>query len=394
MNISSSRSRLAVLSLGLGAFASVTAEFLPVGVLPQVAADFGVSEGSAGLMMTLPGIMAALAAPGVMMLAGRSDRRRILLALSAILLAACLLSATATSFPAMLLGRAMAGVSLGAFWALGLAVAVRLVPPAQAHGAAATVFAGVTAAMILGVPLGTLVAEHYSWRGGFVAAALIAAVALVCQFFALPATPADSPLQPSALLRFATRPATRRSMLMIALVFAAHFGTYTFVAPLLQQSGIAAGQITLILLGYGVAGFVANFIASRYVGPHLQRTLLTAKALLLVSLLVLPWLNAAPLAQVAVVVLWGMAWGAMPLSLNSWHRSIAGADAEAASAMFTCTAQVAIALGSGAGGVIVDHAGISAAFWTGAVTVLLSIVVLLGRRRATQAATARCAEAG
>lgn len=394
MNISSSRTRLAVLSLGLGAFASVTAEFLPVGVLPQVAAEFGVSDGSAGLMMTLPGIMAALAAPGVMMLAGRSDRRRILLALSAILFAACLLSATATSFPSMLLGRAMVGVSLGAFWALGLAVAVRLVPPERAHGAAATVFAGVTAAMILGVPLGTLVAEHFSWRGGFVAAALVAAIAFVCQFLALPAAPADSSLQPSALLRFAKCPAARRSMLMIALVFAAHFGTYTFVAPLLQQSGFATAHITPLLLGYGVAGFVANFIASRYVGAHLQGTLLTVKAMLFVSLLALPWLNAAPPAQVAVVLLWGMAWGAMPLSLNSWHRSVAGADAEAASAMFTCTAQVAIALGSGAGGAIVDHAGMGATFWTAAATVLLSIVVLVGGKRARPAATATCAEAG
>lgn len=86
------RAWLAVLSLALGSFASVTAEFLPVGVLPEVAETFGVSTGSASLMMTMPGVLAALSAPGVMILARRADRRRILL-LSAILLTACQLSA-------------------------------------------------------------------------------------------------------------------------------------------------------------------------------------------------------------------------------------------------------------------------------------------------------------
>lgn len=371
------RSWLAVLSLALGSFASVTAEFLPVGVLPEVAETFGVSAGSAGLMMTLPGVLAALSAPGVMILAGRADRRRILLLLSAILLAACLLSAWAPTFWLMLLSRAMVGVSLGAFWAMALAVAVRLVAAEKAHKAAAAVFAGVTAAMILGVPLGTLVAEHFSWRGAFVAAAAIAVVALLMQAWALVPIPASGALRFSSLVRFVQRAASRKSMLMITLVFAAHFGTYTYVAPLMQQAGIGASNITLVLLGYGVAGFAANFAASHFIGRSLRASLLTAKVLLLASLAVLPWLVALPSAEIVVILVWGLAWGALPLCLNTWNRSVAGSDTEASSAMFTFTCQVAIAIGSAAGGFIVDHLGIGATFGAGAAVVLLSAVLLV-----------------
>lgn len=374
------RSWLAVLSLALGSFASVTSEFLPVGVLPEVAQTYGISAGSAGLMMTLPGVLAALSAPGVMILAGRADRRRILLLLSAILLVSSLVAVWAPVFWLMLLSRAMVGLSLGAFWAMALAVAGRLVTADKAHRAAAAVFAGVTAAMILGVPLGTLVAEHFSWRGAFVAAAVIAAVALLTQWLTLPSLPASGAMQFASLVQFVKRAPARKSLLMIALIFAAHFGTYTYVAPVMQQAGIDASSITPVLLGYGVAGFFANFAASHFVAKDLRGSLLVAKVLLLASLVALPLLAALPWVVIALIMVWGIAWGALPLCLNIWNRSISGGETDAPSAMFTFTTQVAIAIGSGGGGLVMDHMSIDMTFWAGAVVVLLSAIVLVAYR--------------
>src|SRR5471032_3038733 len=105
------RSWLSVASVTLGAFAFVTTEFLPVGLLPQVARDLGVTPGTAGLMVTVPGVIAAISAPGLMLGAGRIDRRQILLILSVLLLASNLISAFAPSFEVMLLGRAILGAS-------------------------------------------------------------------------------------------------------------------------------------------------------------------------------------------------------------------------------------------------------------------------------------------
>ncbi|RQN37455.1 MFS transporter [Paraburkholderia tropica] len=229
----------AVASLALGSFASVTTEFLPVGVLPDVVKSFGVSAGHGGLMMTLPGLFAALAAPGVLLVGKRIDRRTLLLALSVLLLASALTSAVSTQFGWMLLGRAMVGASLGAFWSMALAVAGRLVRADHVHYAAAAVFGGATTAMIVGVPFGTFVADLTSWRGAFLAAAALSAIALIVQIVALPALAATSSATPGAarLLAFARNRMAQRSMATITLLFAAHFGTYTFLVPLLNEAG-------------------------------------------------------------------------------------------------------------------------------------------------------------
>ncbi|WP_312706889.1 MFS transporter [Stenotrophomonas sp.] len=370
------RSAVAVFSLGLGAFASVTAEFLPVGVLPEIAASFNISAGSAGLMMTLPGMLAAISAPAVMLAAGRHDRRSILLVLSGILVAACTVSATASSFPMMLIGRALVGVSLGAFWAMALAVASRLVSPENSQRAVAAVFAGVTVAMILGVPLGNLVASHYSWRGSFAAAGVIGLLAMMLQAAVLPRVPGTSALKFSDLLQAAGSRDARRSLAMIGLIFAAHFGAYTFLAPLLHQATIQQETITYVLFGYGIAGFLSTFVASHFVAKSVKYSLMTAKGLLLIPLALMPMLVMAPTLEVALVIAWGMSWGALPLCLSAWNQRASDGHVEAKSALFTFTGQVAIAFGSGAGGYIVDSAGVGATFWTAAAAVALSVVVL------------------
>ncbi|QTK40620.1 MFS transporter [Xanthomonas citri] len=375
------RAWLAVVSLAIGSFATVTAEFLPVGLLPEIARSFGISSGSAGLMMTLPGVLAALSAPGIMLVAGRSDRKRIVLLLSAILLVSCLLSAFATSFAILLIGRALVGVSLGAFWAMALAVAVRLVPAPKSQKASAAVFAGVTAAMILGVPLGNLVAAHYSWRGAFLAAGGIATLAMLLQAFSLPSVPAQGRFQFAALLNAARPSATKLSMLMIALMFAAHFGAYTYVAPLLQQASISAADITLLLFAYGLAGFVSNFVASHFLAKRMKATLLSAKLLLLVPLLCMPLMVSSAPTEMVLLVIWGMAWGALPVCLNAWNRAASEADGESTAAVFTFTCQTAIALGSGAGGFVVDHSGLATTFWLASAAVALSAMLLWRARR-------------
>lgn len=366
-----------VASLALGSFASVTTEFLPVGLLPDVAGDYGISTGEAGLMMTLPGLLAAVAAPGVMMAAGKADRRWLLIGLSFLLLISASMSAWAPDWHIMLLSRGLAGISLGAFWAMGLAVAGRLVSQESAGKAIAAVFGGVTAAMILGVPFGTFVAGLFDWRTAFMAAALIAVVPLVLQLLFLPSVPAEDKLRPASLLNFIRRTEARKSILLILLIFGTHFGTYTFLAPLLADAGIGASTVTWSLLGFGVTGFISNFVASAFVSNHLKSTLAAALLVMMVSLLLMA---AGPGAAwlIAGVLLWGAAWGALPLCLNINNRKASGELIEAGSAMFTFTAQVAIAAGSAAGGIFVDAINVKSDFMAGSALLLLSVIVLYG----------------
>ncbi len=235
-------------------------------------------------MVTIPGVIAAISAPGMMLGAGRIDRRLILIALSVMLLASNLISAFAPSFLVMLLGRALLGASLGGFWTLALAAAGRLVRPHEAARATAAILAGVTCATVIGVPLGTLISELASWRVSFMVTGVLVAVALAAQAFLVPSLPSSAALRMADLIELVRRPHPRKSLLMVALVFGAHFSSYTYIAPfLLRDASFSMSSITWLLLGFGFIGFVSNFAVSATVTRSLKGSLMTMVVLLMTA---------------------------------------------------------------------------------------------------------------
>ncbi len=371
------RSWLAVGSVTIGAFAFVTTEFLPVGLLPQIARDLGVTPGTAGLMVTIPGVIAAISAPGMMLGAGRIDRRLILIALSVMLLASNLISAFAPSFLVMLLGRALLGASLGGFWTLALAAAGRLVRPHEAARATAAILAGVTCATVIGVPLGTLISELASWRVSFMVTGVLVAVALAAQAFLVPSLPSSAALRMADLIELVRRPHPRKSLLMVALVFGAHFSSYTYIAPfLLRDASFSMSSITWLLLGFGFIGFVSNFAVSATVTRSLKGSLMTMVVLLMTALLTMPLLKHSDIAVIVTVLAWGIAFGAIPLCLSVWIQLATPDLPEAGSALFVGIIQVAIAVGSLVGGTVVDRVGIPADFWLGSALAMLGLAAI------------------
>ena len=375
--VSPLRSWLSVAAVTVGSFAFVTTEFLPVGLLPQIAHDLGVSPGTAGLMVTTPGVIAAISAPGLMLGAGRINRRFILLLLSALLLASNLVSAMAPSFATMLIGRALLGAALGGFWTLALATAGRLVREEHAAKATAMIMAGVTLATVIGVPLGTLIGSLTSWRTSFIATGVLAAVALAAQAWLLPSLPSKAAIRFSDLRALLARRNIRKSLLMVALVFGAHFSAYTYVTPFLVQSaGFSISTITTILLGFGIVGFISNFVISTYVSRHLHRSLFTVVTILMLALLSLPLLHASHVGAVVMLLAWGVAFGAIPLCLSIWLQLSSPDLPEAGSALFVGIVQVAIAVGSSTGGVVVDSLGVSSTLWLGGILALIGLAVI------------------
>ncbi|MEG0884697.1 MAG: MFS transporter, partial [Janthinobacterium sp.] len=250
---------LAVLSVGIGAFALVTSEFLPVGLLPAMAAELAISKGQAGLMITTPGIVAAFAAIFVTVGSGRLDRRIVLLALTALLVVSNLLVALAPSYAWILLGRAMLGVGVGGFWAIGSAIGPRLVAPQHASRAMSIIFAGVSLGTVAGVPAGALVGDLVGWRVAFGAASAIAVLVFVGQLLLLPRLPPTQAIRLRQLpMIFGIRKA-RLGLIATAMLFTGQFAAYTYIAPFLTQiSHLAAGTVSAMLLVYGAAGFIGN----------------------------------------------------------------------------------------------------------------------------------------
>ena len=376
------RQWLSVVSVAIASFAFVTTEFLPVGLLPQIADALGVTQGTAGLTVTMPGLVAALSAPGLMILAGKMNRRHLFLALTALLLIANLMSAFAPSFGIMLIGRALFGAGIGGFWTLATASAARLVAPRDAAKAIATILTGVTLATVFGVPLGTFVADISSWRFSIVATTALAGVAFIAQWALVPSLPSTAALKSKDLFNLLRRPHARRGLLMMALLFFAHFGTYTYITPfLLHEAGLGMGTITWMLFGFGVVGFAANYVAALMVDRRMTATTAAMGLLMTLALLTLPLFRPSQVLVVIDVMIWGVAFGALPLSSSVWTQRATPDLPEAASALYIFSIEAAIGFGSMVGGLVVDHAGVQANFVMGGVVALAALIVLCTFRR-------------
>ena len=265
-----SRAWVGVCTIGFAVFALVTSELYPVGVLSAVSADLEVSTGVAGLMVTVPGLVAAVSAPLVAVYARGLDSRVVLSLLVALVALSNLASAVAPNIETVLAARVAIGIGVGGFWALAAGIAPRLVPQARVPLATAVVFGGVSAASVLGVPATAHLGHAIGWRAGSVTIAVVAAVVALAVLLLVPALPARSGWRDQDSGSLST--AVRRSWLVLlvtALVAVGQFSAFTFVSPILQSvSGVAESDLARVLLAYGVAGMAGNFLAGTVRGPQ------------------------------------------------------------------------------------------------------------------------------
>jgi predicted MFS family arabinose efflux permease len=368
---------LAVLSVAVGSFALVTTEFLPVGLLPSIAAELGVTEGIAGMMVTIPGLVAAFAAILVTIGVGKTDRRYVIWGLTGTLVVSNLIVALSHSFPLVLFGRALLGIGVGGFWAIGGALGNRLVPSAHATRATSIIFAGISLGTVAGVPAGALIGELVGWRMAFHAAGAVAVLVLLTQMWLLPSLPTTQALtfgQLPALLRVKK---ARLGMLATLLIFIGQFAAYTYVTPFLSQiAGLNAKTISALLLTYGAAGFVGNIIGGWAVAKSVRNSLIATGVVMGLSAAAMPFFGTTAWGATAMIVIWGLAFGMMPISVQTWMFRAAPDAMESGGAVFVSTAQISLASGALVGGVAVDYMGVSSAMVVGGLFALAMAVVI------------------
>ena len=371
------RNWLSVATVAIGIFIFVTTEMLPVGVLPAIGAALNVSDGTVGLTVTVPAIVAAFTGPLLTVATGRLDRRLMLCVLLALLAAGNLISAMASSFPVLLGARILVGLSIGGFWSIAAAIAVRLVPPAAVGRATALIFSGVATASVVGVPAGTLIGDIGGWRSAFIAAGLLSLLVLVAMVTLLPRLPAKQTIRLGALPSLLGNATLRMGLLATFLLITGHFSAYTFVSPFLQQvSGIDGNLISSLLLVYGTAGIIGNFVAGPAAVRNVRRTLLLIVGGITVSLLLMSLFGNEPVGGIAFLVAWGLTYGGVSVSLQTWMLKIAPHAMEAASALYVAVFNLSISLGALVGGQAVDNIGTASVTWLGGGLVLLSAAAI------------------
>jgi predicted MFS family arabinose efflux permease len=357
---------LAVLSVAVGSFALVTTEFLPVGLLPSIAAELGVTEGIAGMMVTIPGLVAAFAAILVTVGVGKTDRRYVILGLTALLGISNVIVALAHSFPLVLFGRALLGIGVGGFWAIGGALGNRLVPEASAARATAIIFAGISLGTVAGVPAGALIGELVGWRIAFAAAGGVTLLVLLMQMALLPKLPTSQGMTFSQLPALLRVKKARLGMLATLLVFIGQFAAYTYITPFLTQiAGLSAKTISALLLTYGAAGFAGNIIGGWAVARSVRNSLIATGVVMGISAALMPVLGTTMWGATALIVTWGLAFGMMPISVQTWMFKAAPDAMESGGAIFVATAQISLASGALVGGMSVDYLGVASAMVVG-----------------------------
>jgi predicted MFS family arabinose efflux permease len=367
-----------VAAVAVGSFGTVLSEFLPIGLLPSIAGDLHVPIGTAGLMVVATGLAAAVASPVVTVTTSRLDRRGVLVGLSAVLVLADVVAAIADAFPVLLLARILLGVALGGFWAVGAGIASRLVATEHVIRGTSLITAGISIATVVSLPLGSFIAAASTWRLAFVIGAALGGVALVLQLLALPAIPSQQRIRAGALTALFGVPRARFGLIVAALLFAGQFAAYTYISPFLEGAArIRPELVSVALLVFGVSGIVGNFVTGAALARSVTTTLVIGGLVIAAAAALLPPVAHLPVAVFALLVVWGSAWGGLPLGLQTWMVAATPKGAEAGLAMFVTTLQVALAVGSTVGGIVVTVSGSAVDFGFAAVLALLGTAVLV-----------------
>ncbi|MFE2108552.1 MFS transporter [Kitasatospora sp. NPDC059463] len=362
----------------LGIFSIVTTEILPIGLLTSIGSSFTISDGMAGLMMTMPGFLAALSAPLVTAATARIDRRLMLCVFMLLLALANFLAAAAPDYWLVLVSRVMVGITIGGFWSIGAGLADRLVPPEKVGRALSVIFSAVPLGSVLGVPVGTFIGDIAGWRTAFVVMGVLTVAILALLLAVMPPLPPTETTRLSVLAGLFRSTNTRYALALTFLIVLAHFGTYTYVTPFLEQVTHAGSRaITVFLLIYGVAGIAGNFLGSALVTRHPRTGFGTAAALLAAATLLLPVLGHSDTGAITLLIVWGIAYGAVPVSSQTWFAKAAPTAPEAASVLFTASFQATISLGALVGGAIVDRTSPSTVMTLGGITATLMVLTTL-----------------
>ena len=368
----------AVVSLSLGVFGLVTAEFLPVSLLTPISQDLGITPGTAGQTITATAVIGAIAGPGVVIGTRNLDRRWVLLTLTMLLIVSSTIAALANSLPMLLAARLLLGVGLGGFWAMSAALAMRLVPEHLMPRAMAVVFTGVSVATVCAAPLGAWIGATLGWRAAFALAAGVGILAFLVQALSVPSLPPRGSASLSTMMSLLSRPRVRIGLIVTLIIVPGHFAGFTYIRPYLEEiPRFSVEMISLVLLAYGVAGFFGNLLGGVIAGRSTTVSIAFGAGLLSASALLMLWAGSLAAVSWAAIVLWGLGFGILPVSIQTHVTRAASDEAESVGAMLLTTFQVAISSGAVLGGLLVDTQGpLGVVTFVGIVCALGSVVML------------------
>lgn len=380
----------AVWSMSMCVALLIASEFMPVSLLTPIAASLHATDGMAGQAISISGLFAVATSLLIAPAAGRIDRRHLLIGLSLVMFFSLVMIAVAPNFAVLMGARALLGITVGGFWSLSTATVMRLVPAHTLPKALGVLYMGNAVATAFAAPIGSYVGGLIGWRGVFWALTPLVLVNVLWQWFALPAMApaADGRRQnPLTLLK---RPNVASAMLAAMLAFAGEFTTFTYLRPFLEtRTDVNVTQLSLLLLGLGMAGFAGTYGASRLLHRHLYRLLAGLPLALGVATAALLVFGHWIWPVAIVLIAWGTLNSAIPVAWSTWLSQGIGDEPEAGGGLMVAAIQLAIMMGGVLGGLLLDYSSIIAT-WVGGIVLLVLASIAIGDGRRLLPADAAC----
>ncbi|RQO71720.1 MFS transporter [Pedobacter sp. KBW06] len=364
--------------LALGIFGIATTEFGIIGILPQLSSAFHVSIDKAGWLLSAFALIIALFGPFMMMLVSSFDRKKTLALVLAAFAVSNLISAFSPNFNVLLIARILPAFLHPVFWSIGLATAAKSVPAEQSPKAVGIVFAGFTIASVFGIPLSAFIADFLNWQASFILSALINVISFAGLLWLLPPIHRPEKNKATDQTKIFRKRILWINLILACLMISAMYSTYGYMAVYLTQiTHMKGGEISLMLLLFGIAGVAGNWLAGKYLSKNIDTTTLVFIVLLAIVHLLLFFFGSHFIPMVLMVFFWGLVHTGGFLISNVNVTSSAPEAPEFVNSIFTSCGNLAVTIGSTVGGLTIAKAGIHQVPFTSIALLVLSLGILL-----------------
>ncbi|HVU34696.1 MAG TPA: MFS transporter [Opitutaceae bacterium] len=375
--------------LALGAFAIGTEGYMVAGLLPTLATDLHVSLSAAGQLIAVFALAYAIGSPLLAVATGRMERRRLLLGSLAAFGALNVVAALAHTYATLLLARVGLALAAGTFVPAASAYAVAVMPAAQRGRALSIIFAGMTVAMMVGVPLGVVLGGHFGWRFTFVGVAFLAVLAWTGLALTLERVPSSVAIPLRERFAIARRPDVFQVLVNTLLALTGVYAIFSFLAPLLARTaGLGSNGVAALLFVFGAAAAIGNLVGGRIVdriGPKRVLVVIFGALTLVFAALSLVG-ESMPAAEarwlvIPILGLWGLLGASFPSAQQVRMASLAPRLAPVTLALNASAIYLGASAGAFIGSLVIAYRSPVQLGWVGAAFELLALTQLIGSRR-------------